>query len=55
MTDFTPIMNVSFPGEGKRKEITGPRVETIALIRQFARFYNADYSAQQKVYKRLIN
>jgi hypothetical protein len=56
MTDFIPVMNVSLPTKVETKEVYAePRTETIALIRQFARYYNADYGKQQKVFKRFIN
>jgi hypothetical protein len=56
MTDFIPVMNVPTQKKVVKKEtFTEPRAETIALIRQFARYYNVDYGKQQKVFKRLIN
>lgn len=56
MTNFIPVMNVSLPTRVETEEIyTEPRVETIALIRHFARYYNVDYGKQQKFFKRLIN
>jgi hypothetical protein len=56
MTNFIPVMNISLPIKTETKEIyTEPRAETIALICQFARYYNVDYGKQQKVFKRFIN
>jgi hypothetical protein len=49
-------MHVPTPQRVATKEIyTEPRAETIALIRQYARYYSANYGKQQKSFKRLIN
>jgi hypothetical protein len=56
MTNFTPVAtNISSPTRNKIKELTSPRAETIALIRQFARMYGMDYESKQKIYKTLVN
>jgi len=56
MANFIPVMNVSIPLKVETEEIyTEPRVETIALIRHFARYYTVDYGKHQRIFKRLIN
>jgi hypothetical protein len=56
MTNFTPVVtNISSPTRKGFQEITSPRAETIALIRQFARMYGMNYESKRKIYKTLVN
>jgi len=54
MTYFTPLTSVSENNKTK-KIISGPREETIMLIRQFARIYEYGPEKPQKVKKHLLN
>lgn len=51
MTHVTPVITVTDKSEVK-KEVAGPRAETLMLIRQFARIYEPE---QQKVKTTFVN
>jgi hypothetical protein len=56
MTYATPLVLVSVSKNNKmKKEISGPREETLMLIRQFARLYEYNPGQRQKVRKYLTN
>ncbi|MDR2916295.1 MAG: hypothetical protein LBV74_15965 [Tannerella sp.] len=54
MTHVTPVVSVSEKNKMK-KEISGPRAETLMIIRQFARIYEFEPEQKQKVRKSLVN
>ena len=54
MTYFTPLVS-DFEQKKMKKAITGPREETLMLIRHFARIYAYDAGQRQKIRKILVN
>jgi len=54
MMYYTPIVSVSEKNKMK-KDISGPRAETLMLIRYFARTYEYDPEKKQKSRKFLLN
>ena len=54
MMYYTPIVLV--PEKKKvKKEIPGPRAETLMLLRYFARTYDCSPESKQRASKRLLN
>ena len=51
---FTPVLPVSEKIKMK-KNVSGPRAETLMIIRQFARIYTCDPEQKQKVRKEFVN
>ena len=54
MMHYTPVVLVS-ENKKVKKEIPGPRAETLMLIRYFARTYEYNPGQKQKVKKILLN
>ena len=54
MTHVTPVVLVSEKNKMK-KNVSGPRAETLMLIRQFARVYEFVPENKQKVRKVFVN
>ena len=54
MMHFTPIVQLSEKNKMK-KNVSGPRTETLALIRQFARVYEFEPEHKQKIKKVFVN
>ena len=54
MTNVTPVVSVSEKNKMKRTT-SGPRVETLMLIRQFARIYEYHPEQKHKSGKVLVN
>jgi len=54
MTHVTPVITVSEKRKVK-KEYSGPRTETLMLLRQFARMYECEPEQKQKVKASFVN
>jgi hypothetical protein len=52
MTHVTPIVSKKSKME---KNVSGPRAETLMMIRYFARVYESDKEQKQAVRKSLVN
>ena len=54
MTHVTPVISTSEKSKMKRN-VSGPRAETLMLIRQFARVYEFEPEQTKKVKSNLVN
>ena len=54
MTHYTPVVPLFEKNEIK-KNVSGPRAETLMIIRQFARVYEFEPVRKQKVRKVFVN
>ena len=54
MTHITPVVSI-YEKNKMKKNVSGPRTETLMLIRQFARVYEFEPEHKQKVRKVFVN